>query len=624
MRRTPQIPIPAAGARPAEQPAPPGAPGAPAAPDARIAETVPADRRHIVTVVVEDYFQGATFRRYIPRQYWHRFESRIERNTLRALDLLDAHRTRATFFALGWVADQMPELIRQIAQRGHDIASKGYYHRHIREFSQEEFRDDCARARAALERASGRCVVGYRMADGWLSPDDLWALDVLAEEGYLYDSSICPIFRRFANEPWRRFVHRHRHDDHALWEVPISTARVCGLSVPIAGGNYFRQLPFPLVRAAIDRWTRTIASPFLMYFHVWELDDAQPLIDAAPLVARVRHYRHLDRMEMLLRYYLARYRFTSISEHLGIVAGPAMAVRAVEGPGPTLVTAHPGGAVETGAEERAAAHAAVAAEPGPDAVAGAGAAPAPAASPRANVSIVVPCYNEEVTLPYLANTLAGVRQTLGERYALEFIFVDDGSTDHTWEALRRLFGERPDCRLLRHERNIGITGALLTGLGAARSEIVCCIDCDCTYDPLELQNMIPLLAPGVDIVTASPYHPQGHVLHVPAGRLFLSRTLSGLYGLVLHQRLSTYTACFRVYRRSAVTELAVDEARFMGIAEILGRVDLRGGRIVEYPATLEVRLLGRSKLNILGVMLGHLRLLAKLIRLRWRSARRAA
>ena len=141
---------------------------------------------------------------------------------------------------------------------------------------------------------------------------------------------------------------------------------------------------------------------------------------------------------------------------------------------------------------------------------------------------------------------------------------------------------------------------------------MCSIDCDCTYDPLQLENLLPLLTDGVDMVTGSPYHPDGEVRNVPGWRLFLSKSLSGLYGIVLHQKLATYTSCFRVYRRSSVEELHIREGGFLGVAEMLGRLDLGGGRIVECPAVLEVRLLGRSKMKTVRTIFGHLRLLASL------------
>src|SRR6476469_1019342 len=293
--------------------------------DSRSAPAPDLDTRHILTVVIEDYFQGVTFNRLISRARWHRFESRLVRNTTTTLDLLDEYKVKATFFALGWVADAVPELIREVVSRGHEIASKGYFHRSIREFSREEFREDSARAREALERASGRSVDGYRVAQRWLRPQDLWALDVLAEEGYKFDSSMRPLFRQYAHEPWRRFVHQHHHGEQTILEIPISTAHVLGYDIPIAGANYFRQLPFSLMKRAVRQWDRTAHAPFVMYFHVWEVDPDQPRIDAAPFYAKIRQYRNLDRMATMLRYYFEQYRFTSIGDRLGIASQPASA-----------------------------------------------------------------------------------------------------------------------------------------------------------------------------------------------------------------------------------------------------------------------------------------------------------
>jgi hypothetical protein len=147
------------------------------------------------------------------------------------------------------------------------------------------------------------------------------------------------------------------------------------------------------------------------------------------------------------------------------------------------------------------------------------------------------------------------------------------------------------------------------------------MDCDCTYDPHELQNMIPLLTPDVDLVTASPYHRFGKVLNVPRWRLTLSMGSSFLYRRLFNQKLATYTSCFRVYRRSAVADIPLTNGGFLGIAELLGRLDLRGSRIVEYPATLSVRMLGRSKMKILKSILGHLGLMARLLGMRFSSPR---
>ena len=154
-------------------------------------ETHPvASKRHLLTVNLEDYFHVAAYGKLIQRKQWYRFETRFERNTLRVLDLLDKSNVKATFFVLGWVADQRPDLVREVARRGHEIASKGYFHRAICHMTAEEFRDDLSKTSIAIERAIGTKPLGFRVAEGWMARSDLWALDVLAQEGYAYDSSI--------------------------------------------------------------------------------------------------------------------------------------------------------------------------------------------------------------------------------------------------------------------------------------------------------------------------------------------------------------------------------------------------------------------------------------------------
>ncbi len=163
-----------------------------------------------------------------------------------------------------------------------------------------------------------------------------------------------------------------------------------------------------------------------------------------------------------------------------------------------------------------------------------------------------------------------------------------------------------------------MAAAILTGIRHVDSEIVCSIDCDCTYDPHQLARADPACSTeGVDLVTASPYHPQGTVRNVPGWRLAMSRTLSLAYRQVLHHKLATYTSCFRVYRRGAVAGLSLQEGGFLGVIEMLGLLDLAGGSIVECPAALEVRLLGRSKMKIVRTVAGHLRVLARLALARW-------
>ena len=235
--------------------------------------------------------------------------------------------------------------------------------------------------------------------------------------------------------------------------------------------------------------------------------------------------------------------------------------------------------------------------------------------------MVVPCYNEEAVLGYLANTLASVRRSLAADYDLRFIFVDDGSQDDTWLNLGLTFGDWQGVRLVRHEHNRGVAAAVMTGIEAADTELVASIDADCTYDPHQLSGLLERMGDGVAMVTASPYHSQGQAVNVSPRRLFLSRTLSRMYGVALGANLATYTSCFRIYRRSIVNRIALSEDGFLGVAELLGKLLLEGQRVVEAPAVLESRLLGSSKMKIVRTAFGHLRLLCRLVGQRLSTAR---
>ncbi|MBI5534536.1 MAG: glycosyltransferase [Deltaproteobacteria bacterium] len=531
-------------------------------------------RAHVLTIAVEDYFQAAALGNVVHQRQWSRFERRVQKNTRTALDLLDDCGSGATFFMQGWIAREMPELAAEIVARGHEVASKGHLHRFLREMTPEEFREDLRRSREEIERASGVRVLGYRVPRGSFGSRDLWALDILAEEGFAYDSSIYPFLRSIGREPWRRFPFQHRAGEHVLWEMPLTSLRVAGLSIPCGGGNYFRQLPHEFGRAALRHFDQTQKAPIVLHFHVWELDPELPSITAAGVFAQLRMHRNIAEMPERIRDHLESFSFVGVADHLGLAREKI----------PELQAAPPSRRIPSIETSKV---------------------------PPEPVTVVVPCYNEELVLPYLANTLEEVTRSLSAAYDLKFVFVDDGSTDETWSQLVSLFGSRPDCKLVQQPRNMGVAAAILAGVRASTTEMVCSIDCDCTYDPQQLQGMIPLFQDGVDLVTASPYHPQGAVMNVPAWRLGLSKGLSKMYGVVLGEKLATYTSCFRVYRRSAFADLQLRESGFLGVAEMIGVLSMRRARIVEYPAVLEVRMLGRSKMKIVRTILGHLRLLAR-------------
>lgn len=240
---------------------------------------------------------------------------------------------------------------------------------------------------------------------------------------------------------------------------------------------------------------------------------------------------------------------------------------------------------------------------------------------NSSVTIIVPCFNEEAGLAHLKSRLKAARVLLERKYDVHLILVDDASTDDTTKRIRELFADQPNCTLLQHSVNLGIGAAILSGIRAANTEIVCSIDADCSYDPCELEKLIPMLSPNVDLVTASPYHPSGGVVAVPRWRLFASKVASFLYRQVLRQKLHTYTSCFRVYRRTSILQVKLRRHDFLAMAELIGKLDLRGAVVVECPTTLAARVYGNSKMKIARVLFRHLYLLMELLALRVRQGR---
>ncbi|MDX2288226.1 MAG: glycosyltransferase [Hyphomicrobiaceae bacterium] len=539
-------------------------------------ETV-STRRHILTVNLEDYFQVGPLSAAIPRRHWPRFESRVEQNTEATLDLLDQYGHKATFFTVGWIADKLPHVVREVVRRGHEVASKGYYHRALRQMSREEFEADALQSRIALERAAEREVFGYRIARGWFSRRDLWALPALERAGYRYDSSLRKL--GFSLPSGAASPAADRRSPTGLVELPLASWRLAGFDLPISGGNYLRQLPADFMRRRFAETSARSLDPLVFYFHTWELDPEQPRISGLHWSSRMRQYRNLEDMGERVRTFLENYQFGPASTHLGLTAAPV---------------SHPPRVVEEPVQ-------------------------APAAASAADllpVTVIVPCYNEEQSLAYLARALDQFVAETADRYQLSFVFVDDGSKDRTLAGLQQQFGSRANCQIVQHPQNRGIAAACLTGFAAARDEIVCVIDADCTFDPSSLATMIPLLTDDVALVTASPYHRDGGVMNVPAWRLVLSRGASRLYSYVLTNKLASYTACFRVYRRSAVADMQLEHSGFTGIAEILVRLDQAGARIVESPAVLEARVLGVSKMKVARTIMEHSRLIGRLAILR--------
>jgi polysaccharide deacetylase family protein (PEP-CTERM system associated) len=277
-----------------------------------------------LSVDVEDYFQVSAFEAHVRRSQWDTFESRVCRNTERLLEIFADAKVSATFFVLGWVAERFPGLVRQIRLGGHELASHGYEHRLVYASTPAEFRDDLRRAKAVLEAASGLPIFGYRAPSYSITRQSLWALDVLIDEGYVYDSSIYPVRHdRYGIPDWPRHIHEIRRAGGSIWELPGSTIRLARTNLPVGGGGYFRLLPYGWTRNGIRWLNRREGHPAVFYLHPWEIDPSQPRIPCSS-VSRLRHYRNLDKTEARLTQLLSDFRFGTVSEVLGLAtAGSA-------------------------------------------------------------------------------------------------------------------------------------------------------------------------------------------------------------------------------------------------------------------------------------------------------------
>ncbi len=264
--------------------------------------------RNAMSVDVEDYFQVYAFEDVLRGRDWDGFECRIPRNVDRILNFFAAANVHATFFTLGWVATRYPDLIKRIVAEGHELASHGMNHVRATQQSRHDFRDDVRQTKALLEDIGGCEVRGYRAASYSIGASNLWALDVLAECGHQYSSSIYPIRHDFYGMPSApRF--RFRAAQERLWEVPVTTVNVFGQKIPCGGGGYFRLLPYGYSKWAIKRVNRVDRQAAVFYFHPWEIDPEQPRIAGASLRSRFRHYTNLTTMESRIRRLLNDFRW---------------------------------------------------------------------------------------------------------------------------------------------------------------------------------------------------------------------------------------------------------------------------------------------------------------------------
>ncbi len=229
---------------------------------------------------------------------------------------------------------------------------------------------------------------------------------------------------------------------------------------------------------------------------------------------------------------------------------------------------------------------------------------------RTGVSLLIPCFNEESSISQLADRLTHLLECYETAIDWKFVFVDDGSLDGTVEEINQVFSTWPDVRILRHETNQGLTAALQTGFRAITTRWVICMDADCTYDPEILPKLLERVETGFDVVSASPYHPQGGVLHVARWRIALSRAASAMYRRLFYSKLTCYTSCVRIYNTRALERVPpLRFPGFVGVTELLWHLDRQGANIGEVPAILKPRTTGVSKMRTLLTARRHLRLM---------------
>ena len=272
--------------------------------------------KNVLTIDVEDYFHVAALAKSINRKNWDSMESRVTSNVHRLLDLFDEHNVKATHFVLGWVAERFPDLIKEIDRRGHEVASHGYSHQLVYNQTPQVFENETRDSKNLIEDITGKPVNGYRAASYSITRKSLWALDILADLGFVYDSSIFPVVHdRYGIKGSPEYPHiLETPAKKKLIEYPLSTYRLFGQAIPVAGGGYFRLYPYWLSRFFYQRINKS-STPFVFYLHPWEVDPAQPRVKAS-LLSEFRHYNNLDKCQNRLSNLLDDFSFTTMYSKL--------------------------------------------------------------------------------------------------------------------------------------------------------------------------------------------------------------------------------------------------------------------------------------------------------------------
>ncbi len=279
-----------------------------------------------LTIDVEDYFHVSAFETISPPKTWEEKVCRVEKNTDLILNILEEYNTKATFFILGWVAERYPQLAKKIADLGHEVASHGYLHQRVATQDRVTYREDIRKGKSILEDQIGDRVYGYRAPSYSITRETSWAFDELIEAGFEYDSSIFPMQHDFYGIPdWPRFLgYAIKNGDQwqecdsiladqvGIKELPITTLKFGQRNLPIAGGGYFRLLPYMATKWGLSHINNKEQQPFVFYLHPWEFDPDQPRFKNASAKSKFRHYLNLGKTEFRFRRLLNDFSFGPI------------------------------------------------------------------------------------------------------------------------------------------------------------------------------------------------------------------------------------------------------------------------------------------------------------------------
>ena len=271
-----------------------------------------APLQNAMTIDVEDYFQVANFASFIKPDTWPSYSCRVEKNTETLLSVFEECNVKATFFTLGWIAERYPNVVRQIQAGGHEIASHGYGHQLVYELGKEKFREDIKKSKEILEDLSGAQVVGYRAPNYTVTERSLWAIDVLLEEGFIYDSSIFPTRHpRYGIPDAPRHRNIIKRKNMSLTEFPPATLPIGKWNIPIAGGGYFRLFSYSFIKWGLKK-INSGGNFFVFYLHPWEVDPEQPRFSQASRIHRFRHYVNLHKTKNRLKQLVTDFEFTTL------------------------------------------------------------------------------------------------------------------------------------------------------------------------------------------------------------------------------------------------------------------------------------------------------------------------